>query len=313
MSETTVPFALYDAFSEMLFGGSQGGVVLNASDIDAQTRQKIASELGLPATCFVSSVNKNTVMARFHSTEREYPMCGHGTICLMTNLLDEVKLQLGADGRLEIELVLPTKTAKVEMYTQDNSTTLVMLDIAPAKFRFDRPDMKILAGLLGLNEASIDTSHPAETALGDFVHLIVPIKTLQEIQSIQPDFSAIKSFCLENGIETIACFSAETQQQNYDFHVRDFCPAVGVAESAAAGTTNAALAAYWYRHGFLAENGPGPNNIKVEQGMELGRPSSIHTILHSSNNEITRLQVGGVARKVVTGQLMLPETKLDTR
>jgi PhzF family phenazine biosynthesis protein len=312
LSKTAVPFALYDAFSDKLFGGSQGAVVLNASGIDAQTRQTISSELGFPATCFVSSVHENMVTARFHSTVREYPMCGHGTVCLMTHLLAKGMLQPGANGKLEVELVLPTKTTIVEIFTQDNSTGLVMLDIAPPKFRNDQPDRPALAGLLGLNEADIDNSHPVETAMGDFVHLIVPIKSLRKLQAIEPDFSAIKSFCVESGIDTITCFSPETQQPGYDFHVRDFCPAVGVAESAAAGTTNAALAGYWHQHKFLDAQGCGAFNIKVEQGMELGRPSSLHITVHLNHNEMIRLQVGGVATKVISGTLMLPEQNLGT-
>jgi predicted PhzF superfamily epimerase YddE/YHI9 len=81
---------------------------------------------------------------------------------------------------------------------------------------------------------------------------------------------------------------------------------VGVPESAAAGTTNAALAAYWYHHGFRAKNGAGLDRIKVEQGMELGRPSAIHTTLHSKGDKITRIQVGGVAKKVIEGHFQLP-------
>lgn len=306
MSQSTVPFALYDAFSDTLFGGSQGGIILDAGGINAPTRQQIASELGLPATCFVSEVSGNTVTARFHSTAREYPMCGHGTICLMTHLMHAGLLQWQGKDTLEVELTLPTKTAQVEVIRQNNEA-LVMLDIAAPKLREDQPDLKTLAGLLGLKQSDISDTHPVTTALGDFVHMIVPINSLTAIQSIQPDFNAITAYCHENGIETLACFSAEAAQAGYDFHVRDFCPAVGVPESAAAGTTNAALATYWYHHGWLATNGTGLDTIKVEQGMELGRPSAIHTTLHSKGGEITRIQVGGVARKVIEGHFQLPD------
>lgn len=307
MTEITVPFALYDAFSDTLFGGSQGGVVLNAGDIDAETRQSIASELGFPATCFVSSVIGPQVTARFHSTDREYPMCGHGTICLMTHLLQKNMLHLGTNGVLEVDLVLPSTTARVELLYQGENLPLVLLDIALPKFLNNQPDIGTLAGLLGLDEAEINNKYPAETAFGDFVHLLVPIKNLKAIQSIEPDFPAITAFCRDNGIETIACFSTETTLAGYDFHVRDFCPAVGVAESAATGTTNAALAAYWYWHGFIRGGDTGLNKLRVEQGLELGRPSSIHISLHSKNKEIYRLQVGGVARKVLEGQIQLPQ------
>lgn len=307
ISKTTAPFAIYDAFTDVLFGGSQGGIVLDAGQFSSQTRQSIASELGLPATCFVASVTERTVTARFHSTQREYPMCGHGTICLMTYLLDENILKLVDGGTVNVELALPTTTAQVEIIDQGAKRPLVMLDIAPPALRNDQPDIDMLASVLGLSASDIDANYPVETAVGDFVHLLVPIKNLATIQSITPDFAAITNFCHQYGFETIACFCAETVQVNYDFHVRDFCPAVGVDESAAAGTTNAALAVYWHRHGLVASEQSGKSAIRVEQGLELNRPSAIHTTIHLQNNEISRLQVGGVATKVLAGQLELPK------
>jgi predicted PhzF superfamily epimerase YddE/YHI9 len=46
----TIPFALYDAFSDTAFGGSQAGVVSDASGLDIETMQRIARELGAPPT-----------------------------------------------------------------------------------------------------------------------------------------------------------------------------------------------------------------------------------------------------------------------
>ena len=79
-----VPFGLYDAFTDNAFGGSQAAIVSDAAWIDSNTRQKIACELGFPATCYVIDYSNNSITVRFHSTEKEYPICGHGTICLIT-------------------------------------------------------------------------------------------------------------------------------------------------------------------------------------------------------------------------------------
>ncbi|MCP4492786.1 MAG: hypothetical protein GY820_36590 [Gammaproteobacteria bacterium] len=78
-----IPFALYDAFTDTVFEGSQAGVVLNAAGLSKQTRQKIANEIGLPATGFITACDETAIHAHFHSTVTEYPMCGHGTICLI--------------------------------------------------------------------------------------------------------------------------------------------------------------------------------------------------------------------------------------
>ena len=85
---TTVPFALYDAFTDMAFGGSQAGVITDAADIDEDTRIKIAREIGAPATSFVSAYDQHSVTAQFYSTVMELPMCGHGTIGTVTVALE---------------------------------------------------------------------------------------------------------------------------------------------------------------------------------------------------------------------------------
>ena len=89
-----------------------------------------------------------------------------------------------------------------------------------------------------------------------------------------------------------------------DIHVRDFCPAVGVSESAAAGTTNAALTGYLIRHRVVA-NATKMVTVKAEQGIELGRPSSIQSIATLDENQISRLQVGGIATRVLDGNIYL--------
>ena len=46
--------------------------------------------------------------------------------------------------------------------------------------------------------------------------------------------------------------------------------------------------------------------VQAEQGHEIERPSSIRSVVSMEGDTIARLQVGGVATKVVDGQLHLP-------
>jgi PhzF family phenazine biosynthesis protein len=101
-------------------------------------------------------------------------------------------------------------------------------------------------------------------------------------------------------------FCTEVEQPDHKLHVRDFCPAVGVPESAAAGTTNSALTSYLVRHGIVRPDGDGKIVIQAEQGHEIGRPSSIRSVVSINDDSITRLQVGGVATRVMDGQLSVP-------
>jgi trans-2,3-dihydro-3-hydroxyanthranilate isomerase len=295
---TTVPFALYDAFTDTAFGGSQAGVIVDASSIDEDMRTKIAREIGAPATSFVSKVDTHAVDVRFVSTVMELPMCGHGTICLMTHLMD-----LGLVKAGDVTLNLPTTTAMVELDRRDDDRTVVMLDIQPPAFRRDQLDLRELADLLGVGDEVYNDTLPIETAVGDFVHLVVPIKNLAAMGRITPDFGGLTRFCNAAGLETIAVFTTEVEQADHTIHVRDFCPAVGVAESAAAGTTNAALTSYLIRHGLVQADHAGQVAVQAEQGHEINRPSSIRSVVTMSGDTIVRLQVGGVATKILEGSL----------
>ncbi len=303
----SIPFALYDAFSETAFGGSQAGVVSDAASLDTQTRQNIATEIGAPATAFISDCNQQSVSARFHSPLTEYSMCGHGTICLMTRMVELGSLLWDKHGKINVELRLPTSNAPVEMVRRTDGRPEVFLDIPPAKLSQQTLDKELLTGLLGLRSQDIGRDHPLETASGDFNHLIVPLSGLEAMARITPDFRGLTHFSQRHGIQTIAVFCTEVDRPDSDVHMRDFCPAVGVAESSGAGTTNAALATYLIHHGVLQDaDKNGQITVQAEQGIEQERPGTIRSVVSMREGAISRLQVGGVATRIIDGELFLP-------
>ena len=68
IQQEDVPFAMYDAFTDVPYSGSQAAIILNASNISSENRARIAREIGAPATAFVNAVNGNRIEAQFFST-----------------------------------------------------------------------------------------------------------------------------------------------------------------------------------------------------------------------------------------------------
>ena len=296
-----IPLAAYDAFSATAFGGSQAAVLTDAAGIDRSQRQRIAREIGMPATAFVDAYGDDWIEVQFMSTVMELPMCGHGTLCLLTHMLESGLMPAGA----EIELRLPRSNARVSVSETDSGRFQVMLDIKPPAFESAPPHTGDLLTVLGLGADALSQQQPLETSRGDFIHLVVPLTGLDAMRAIRPDFNGMLRFCHAHGIETIALFCLETEDPEKHLHVRDFCPAVGVSESAAAGTTNAALSSYLLRHALISTD-TGVIAVEAEQGLELGRPSSIHSKITLGNgDQIERLQVGGVATAVFKGEIYL--------
>lgn len=299
----SLPVALYDAFSEVPFGGSQAAIVMEAQGLDRAARIRIARELGLPATGFVDRVTPGAVTAQFFSAVMEQPMCGHGTVCLFTHLIETGALGWPARGRIAVDLVLPAATAGVEIARRADGRAEVMLETRLPEFRAAEVDLGEVTALLGADPDLVDPGRPIEIAAADFVHLVLPVRGLAAIRAVAPDIPGLTRFCRAHGVETVALFATETGDPAATLHVRDFCPAVGVAESASAGTTNAALAAYLCRHGLV----PCPEGERVEivaeQGIEIGRPSRVKTVLTGGRSGPERVQVGGVATRIMTGRL----------
>ena len=198
--------ALYDAFTGVAFGGSQAAVIIDAASIDISTRQRVAREIGMPATAFVDAYGDDWIQVQFLSTVMELPMCGHGTLCLLTHLLESGLLQAGR----EIELRLPRSRARVSVSEVNGGRFCVMLDVVAPVFEQApaRPDD--LLTCLGVDADALSTRLPLETARGDFVHLIVPLAGLDAMRALRPDFSAMISYCHVHGIETIAAFCFDT-------------------------------------------------------------------------------------------------------
>lgn len=309
---TVLPFALYDAFTSSPLAGSQAAIVRDARGIGDELRRKIACEFGAPATCFVESCADGIVTAQFRSTVAELPMCGHGTLCLMTSLVESGELRLAEDRILSVILRLPKGDAAVELTRTGEGRTEVMLDVRVPAFGPSNVDAERLAQLLGISPQDYHGDLPQQVATADFVHLIVPLGDLDAAGRLAPDFPALAQFCRANGLETVAAFTLETTRSGSQLHVRDFCPAVGVAESAAAGTTNAALAAYLVAHGIAKVDPEGNVVVEAEQGIELGRPSRIRSRVRICDGVIGRLQVGGLASKVLEGELHLSGVEEDS-
>ena len=301
---TELPFALYDAFTDTPFSGSQAAVVLEASSISYENRARIAHEIGSPATSFVNAVNGNHVTVQFFSTFMELPMCGHGTVCLITHLVESGLLPCENKAWHEVHLNLPNTKARVEYRRNSDARIEVRLDVKPASFTTANLNFSELARILGIDNKDYSANLEPKIATADFIHLCLPMRDLKAMKSLQPDFAALASFCKSNGLETVATFTTQVVESGRDIHVRDFCPAVGVSESAAAGTTNAALASYLLLNDIVAPaDKTNTLTVNSEQGIELGRPSKVSTVITMADYQIARLQVGGVASRILHGSL----------
>lgn len=296
-------FAVFDSFSGVAFGGSRAALVDNAAELDAATMQQIAIEFDAPATGFISEVSPGCVKVRFFSTQTEYPMCGHGTIALTTWLVER-KLVAVPETGTELMLQTPQSKAVVHLAFNENGRLIVQLSLQLAAFEAWRGDSRELFAALRLDTATASTEFPIGYTNTDFRHLVIAVDRLKDLQSVNPDFSTLQEVCRQQDIDTVMMFCLQTQDSDVDVHCREFAPAVGADEVPATGTTNRALACYLHQYGVIPFSSNGETVVQVEQGLEMGRPSLIQSIVTSRNGSITTVRVGGMATKTLQGELL---------
>ena len=304
MTASDRTLTLYDAFSEVPGGGSVAGVVGTATGFSAERMQQVATEVGAPATCFVTGVDSGVVDVRFFSTLTEYPMCGHGTIAVFTWLVEEGRLAAGPEA-VPWTLRTPGGTATVDVAARADGRPEVMLALGPTVAESCPVDAPEVARLLGIGVEAVIEPLALEAASADFTHLVVRVDGLAAIGRLSPDYAAVADLCRRIGADTLAVFTTETGDPAVTIRCRDFCPAVGTPEAAATGTTNRALACHLVRSGLADVDTDSPVVVIAAQGVEMGRPSLIRTEVAMVDGLPTRLHVGGMATRASEGTVRM--------
>jgi len=81
-----------------------------------------------------------------------------------------------------------------------------------------------------------------------------------------------------------------------------FAPGEGIAEDPATGAAAGPLAVHLARHGRIAFG----DEIVIEQGAEVGRPSTLRARARGSRDRLDSVEVGGHAVLVGHGAFSLP-------
>ncbi len=298
------PFAVYHAFSDIAFGGSRAALVDDAAELDAETMQQLAIEFSAPATGFISRVSEERIEVRFFSTQTEYPMCGHGSIALACWLVDRGIIRVIESGT-DLSLVTPSSEARLNLTIDPGGQVMAQLILKPATFTAWQADQQAMLGALGLTAGDLIETCPVGFTDTDFRHLILGVNRLSAVRTIKPDMARLETCCRKQGVDTVMLFCAETENPDADVHCREFAPAVGASEVPATGTTNRALACFLHQYQVRAFHNTGKTVLRVEQGIEMGRPSRIISTVFCRDGEVTEVGVGGHATRTLEGELFI--------
>jgi trans-2,3-dihydro-3-hydroxyanthranilate isomerase len=286
-----------DAFTSIPFGGNPAGVVLDAATLSNDEKQKIAREMNLSETAFVSPSEVADFKVQFFTPKFEVDLCGHATIGTFSALYEEGKLDLSKNkffqetkaGVLPVELV-EINGEKVFMMTQTN----------PKFETFDMAKSEV-AKLLGLSEEDLLDLPAMKTSTGLW-WLVFGVKSLDKLMNAKPDLNAIHKISVDNNLIGITPFSIETLDEKYSYHLRAIAPLVGVAEDPVCGTGNGSVASYIIQNKLIECNDT--IDLIGEEGMEVDRPGCVYVSISKENDEISEVKIGGTAVTVLNGELI---------
>ena len=139
--------------------------------------------------------------------------------------------------------------------------------------------------------------------------MLVPVRSLRSIEKLELDAMAAQALLNreEIGSDCMMVFSTQCIDEENAAHARMFAPGLGVTEDPATGSAAGALGAWLVRHGLVKDGDRDPVRLVIEQGYEIGRPSSIHVEVERENGQPSLVRVGGQAIEVAEGVLRIPD------
>ncbi|HEY6328769.1 MAG TPA: PhzF family phenazine biosynthesis protein, partial [Blastocatellia bacterium] len=263
----TAKYLIADVFTDKQFGGNQLAVFTDGRDLDSGVMQNIAREINYSETTFLLPPKSGgDYQIRIFTPARELPFAGHPLVGSAHVVVSERMKEWGAtvtNVSLETGVGMISATVRTENGQAGETTMTQPLPEITGTVE----DPGDVAGALGVSPAEIQkTGLPVQKLHNGLTVLIVPVASLNTIQEMTPDFSALKRLGTNYKLETILAFTLETVLPDSNVHCRVFAPAAGVFEDAATGSANGPLGYYLVRHAAVAAGQAG--SIQSEQGFE---------------------------------------------
>lgn len=292
-------FKKINAFATQKTEGNPAGMIYldDSDDISTDEMLTIAMELKgvVSEVGYVRQIEENTFDLKYFSSEREVDFCGHATIAIMYDLIKNsnelIKKQyiniLTNKGRLEVE-------------NRMNQEDAVFISAPQPIFSANTVFPENIVESLRININEIKECCPISIVNAGLETLIVPIKSLQGILSISPNFDELKNFCIKNTIDIITVFSDEVVNRENKFRTRVFAPTFGYLEDPATGSGNSALGYYLMKNKIWDGS-----FMSIEQNGNLECSNIVKLMAKGATGSNPQVAFGGGAVVKIEGEYLL--------
>lgn len=294
-------FVTLDVFTARRFGGNQLAVLPDARGLSGEQMQAIAAEFNYAESTFVLPPRdpSHSANVRIFTPAGEMPFAGHpnvGTTFVLAEL-GRLHSDGGEGGHGTFEEI--AGLVEVRSSVRDGVRTATIR--APRGLDRSEPVApEIAAAAIGLPASQLRGHAPvyAESGVG---FLLVEVANVDVLASAQVDPQRLREV-LPDGVGTgVYAFTREGQSSGYDARARMYAPFVGVSEDAATGSAACVLAAVL----TMEAGAEGHHTFQFEQGVEMGRPSSLDVEVICVDGLVDAIFLSGPCVPVMTGTLTI--------
>jgi trans-2,3-dihydro-3-hydroxyanthranilate isomerase len=295
------------AFTTIPYSGNPAWVILGSENLSDETMRKLANDLNpLSDTAFVlpEETKEADVYLRFFTGSGEVSFSGHAAIATYFALGGE-KILPFKEPKTSIKQRTKAGIQQVELRVRGEKVTRATVLLAkPNYMELDINPIPV-AKFLGLTPNDLAASGlPFDVISAGFFDLIVPIKTLEIMQNINPNFSLMDSFCTRLSIHGVIVFCTETFEAGDNAFMRHFAPSLGVNEDPISGASAGSLGCYLVRQKMIEPSTF--SRIIIEQGYLQNRQGKVYVHIECTRDQILRVKLGGHAVLTFSGYILIP-------
>lgn len=296
-------FEILDVFTDRPLAGNQLGVVHDSEGLSDEAMQAIAREFNFSETIFLSESSNPACSAkvRIFTPIHELPFAGHPTVgAAIVAARGCGGVADTGQGIVVLEEAIGLVRCGVRM---DGEVWYAEFDLpALAKPSGVAPQRDSVAMALGLDPAEIGfENHEPSLFNGGLDYALVPVRDLAAAAKAQPASLDLWRAAFGTGSHNCAyVYCRETVGHDNQFHARMFGPDVNIPEDPATGSAVASFAG-----AVCAFDEPvdGWHVVRIEQGLEMGRPSLITLEIEVEEGVLVSGRIGGHAVVFAHGEI----------
>ena len=291
-------FYTCDVFTNKRFGGNPLAVLPEASGLSDKQMQQIAREFNFSETTFVVPPEAgHTRKVRIFTPFDEIPFAGHPNIGTAFVLASTGEL-----GRLDASTSVTFEEGAglvpIDIDVVDGKPTGCELAAPEALSLGESVPVKSVADVLSLSPDDFVTdTHPPRAASVGLPFLFAELRGLDALARVRVDTRALSALKARGAPLAIHVYVRGAGE--FDLRARVLI-AKGGYEDPATGSANCALAA------MLAQLDSTPDGAlrwRVDQGVEMGRPSTLHASVEKRDGKVVSARISGECVLVSDGFL----------